>query len=147
MSCLEITIATISMLATVTIAITAVWQLPAMLRAQKQRATLDVCDRYDSDLIIVKSHRVLTSYYKNNAEVKETDLDEAYSTLMNYFDSVAIGIKQGLYLKKIADAHISRIVVKHINWSLDSKFSFHKKKDELNDSYEEIMALYEEWKR
>ena len=144
---LGLVISFISMLATIAIAVTACAQLPAMLKAQKQRATLDACDRYDIEPMIVYAHRIMRAYYNYNEDVDKNKLHNSVITILNYFDSIALGIDQGLYIKKIVKAHLSQIIIDHIEWAMDEKREHHLARSDMDDSHNYLMKIYDDWKK
>lgn len=78
--------------------------------------TLQVCDRYDIDPVLREVRKKLNEYLlrrEKKQKISDTDAKEyedCLFNLFNYFDSIAIGISQELYLDKIVKAHLDRIV-------------------------------------
>lgn len=78
--------------------------------------TLQVCDRYDNDLIIHRIKDDLRHYLKlrdtGHSFSNEAKVTYRYSVrgLFNYFDSVAIGLQQELYMDEIVKPHLRGII-------------------------------------
>lgn len=147
LSTFDIILSVIGTVATVFIAVAAFAQLSEIGRNQRRRDTLQACDRYDSDTVIVDAHRCLSKFY----EEKEVDNDgvmNSFSTLMNYFDSIAIGIEQGLYIKEIVEAHLSNIMCSVVDEFMSSKEPLiFASKSELFDGYESFQMLDKQFEK
>jgi hypothetical protein len=86
------------------------------IRAEAQRSrTLEMCDRYDCDPVLDLCLRRLSEARRTGELQKEP---EAYrpdiATLLNYLDSLAVGIEQGLYIEELARDHVEPIVKRHV---------------------------------
>jgi len=70
-------------------------------------ATLNACDRYDTDRLIQQAVRALKAAPRG----LDDQMKRLYATrLLNYFDSIAIGLEQNFYVEAIARPHIGRII-------------------------------------
>lgn len=70
---------------------------------------------------------------------------QAAGLLLNYFDSIAIGIQQEFYVKEICQEHIGAIFV---TWMESFRSVNEERFDKLmKKSFERLPVLYAEWKR
>lgn len=91
------------------------WQVSELQSQNKKSRTLTTCEKYDLDPILDASLRNLAAGNLSGDFAKaprkyKTDV----TTILNYLDSVAIGIEQGLYIDALAKDHLSVIVKKHV---------------------------------
>ena len=85
----------------------------------KKTRTLNACDRYDTDVLLDASLRnirkgrlsVGDSNLFTNADVYRTDI----VSVLNYLDSIAIGIEQGLYIEELSKDHLNEILQRHVD--------------------------------
>lgn len=143
---------------------------------RRKWATLQACDRYDTDPELTAAVRCLRKYHPysgpnrllppgvqaaapanaaatvNRAEsapTHEADLtpDQSYTLaaglLLNYFDSIAIGIRQNFYIKEICKEHIGPIFVSWMKRlrAVDSDV-FDR---QMAESFERLPSLLQEW--
>lgn len=94
---------------TLALAMVGISQIRVVARQQRKWTTLQACDRYDSDPIINAAHDVLWKHINVGAQ-SSVELTHAALRLLNYFDAIAIGIDQGLYIDELAHDHIGNIV-------------------------------------
>ncbi|MBX3493179.1 MAG: hypothetical protein KF899_09470 [Parvibaculum sp.] len=105
----------------------------------RQLETLKICSQSESDPTIVDVSRRIweaSDEGKNytNTAVKQHDL----IIMLNYLDSVAVGIEQGLYIESIAKAHLGLMFRKVVEVIFPSKAI-----DTVG--YEAIIKTYDEW--
>ena len=142
-------------------------------RQRQLWATLQVCDRYDIDSEIAESVRHLRKYHwyrgpclsppgvggpKVNSAVRRAELlptdvgehltvDQKYTMaagkLLNYFDSIAIGLQQNFYVEEVAQEHVGSIFV---SWMIDLRSSNPKHFDNLmQKSFGRLPKLFRDW--
>lgn len=151
----------INTLATIAIALIAYFQLSAWVATQKaqnlqhrQWATLQTCDRYDSDPIIREALSLIRAHKYNyllNGQIKTSkkysyDLDGAVVSLMNYFDSIAIGLRQNLYVEEIVREHLEGIIraqIEDIKGFSDTEVE--KRVGRFDKDFSRTLALLEKW--
>jgi hypothetical protein len=93
------------------------YQLAKQTFAQRQWATLQACDRYDSDPVLGAARASLYEFEATGQMTKErTEIRQACRTTFNYFDSIAIGLAQGLYVEEIVEEHLGHIMVTWLDW-------------------------------
>lgn len=118
------------------------------IRAEAQRSrTLDFCDRYDRDPILDLSLRRLWEARRSGELHKDS---AAYrpdiATVLNYFDSLAVGIEQGLYIEELARDHIEPLVHTHVNQYLSEEGVRELKLEWVHRSnYASLIKLAERW--
>ncbi|HEY0464322.1 MAG TPA: hypothetical protein VGC79_08945, partial [Polyangiaceae bacterium] len=91
-------------------------QLISIRAEAKKERTLAICHRYDIDPVLDVSLRSLwilqTSANKTAKDLKKHRPDIV--TVLNYLDSIAVGIEQELYIEELARDHIESIVKTHV---------------------------------
>lgn len=131
---------------TFALAIVAWHQLHKISDNQRRWSTLQACDRYDSDPIIVEQQRLLRRVLKNDRGVGDTDVRFALNTLLNYFDAIAIGIDQKLYLDEIANMHLGQIIK---NWfdrlAQTRNMTIKNELTTIKSDYKKLCQMYENW--
>ena len=123
------------------------YQLREMTLQQRNWATLQACDRYDTDpklgaaLIILRrlkegERTALTNYR----------IVMAVTTVFNYFDSIAIGLNQGLYIEGIVREHL-RTIMQRRKAELDATTheALNEFKREFEQHFANYIALVERW--
>jgi hypothetical protein len=123
------------------------YQLSRQTYTQRQWATLQICDRYDSDPLIRDAVTTLRALSESGKTTKtDLQIDMACRLLFNYFDSIAIGLAQNLYLESLAYPHIGSIMLswrKHIvTYQHPTVLAFLVK---LSKSYDQFEALAARW--
>jgi len=82
-----------------------------MREAAKIERTLAVCSRYESDVVVERCARILQLaydqgiYQKNPARYKHETV-----MLLNFLDTLAIGVEQNLYVDELAKDHMGPII-------------------------------------
>lgn len=87
------------------------WQITAVRRENKLERTLAACNRYESDAVIERCVRNLkdaemTTSFEDSPKTYRHDV----VVVLNYLDTIAIGIKQKLYEESLAKDHTRNIV-------------------------------------
>jgi hypothetical protein len=145
-------------LATIAIAIAAWRQLPFLVAqlgalaqqvqasreveqaaAQRQREweTIAACGRYDIDPVIETISKRLWDASRAGVDYSKVDPRDCIC-ILNYFDSLAIGIRQNLYIEEIVKDHNGLVISKAVELFI---------KGELvpAEGYRHLMALYDKW--
>jgi len=106
---------------------------------QRKWATLQACDRYDSDRFIQEAVKEL-----NLAGSKmDEKLRNIYITrLLNYFSSIAIGLDQDFYDDAIARRHLGYIVVGWFD-TIVTKYGYPLK--ETRENFVDLAKLVDRW--
>lgn len=121
-------------------------QLGVIARQQSQSATLDACNRYDSELPLQSARRRLDRFFKGKKIMDDADLELTFNSVFNYFDAIAIGIAQKLYDEKIAQEHVGNVLRA---WIRDVHESDHptivKLRQEFSRDYSNLQHLYRSW--
>lgn len=120
-------------------------QLRSIRAEAKKERTLAICHRYDIDPVLDVSLRSLwilqTSGNKTAKELKKHRPDIV--TVLNYLDSIAVGIEQELYIEELARDHIESIVKTHVEQYLKGTTP---KSAGLNpDHYKSLTKLCDSW--
>jgi hypothetical protein len=109
-----ITIATFCLVAvTLLLALVGVVQIFVIRKENKLERTLAACNRYESDAIIEGCvRRLREAQNRKEFEGKEKDFQQDIVMVLNYLDTIAIGVQQGLYDENLAWDHTEAIVRK-----------------------------------
>jgi hypothetical protein len=91
-------------------------QILSARREARINRTLAVCDRYDNDPILDQISRRLSVAHDDgslSADPSKYRID-LYS-IFNYFESIAIGVRRGLYDESIVRDHLELIINAHVD--------------------------------
>ena len=140
-----IVISAISAVAAIAIAVIAWYQIDALRKQQRKWSTLEVCNRYDTDPILVEAHRTLRKHV-DGKEIDQEALAESSLTLLNYFDAIFIGVKQKLYIKEIVKEHLWPIIKGHVQWTKESENpELVERNKMLPESFPNMMEYHDKW--
>jgi hypothetical protein len=103
-------------LATVTLVVVGVLQVSSIRKEAKTARTLAMCDRYDTDPVLDRCVRALNKAKAAGGDFSENpgNYADEVSTVLNYFDSLAIGIERGLYDESLAHVHNRDILSEYV---------------------------------
>jgi Domain of unknown function (DUF4760) len=103
----------------------AMWQLFLIKKEAKKNRTLDICNRYDNDPTFDSATELLaTAKQTGDLKANPVRYKKAIVTILNYLDSVAIGIEQGLYINDLAKDHLNEILQSHVSeYLLDTQLA------------------------
>ena len=104
-------------------------QISAGQEQRRKWATLNACDRWDTDGYIRSANSALKKSFgavaPNRLDVRDADY---LITIFNYFDSIAIGAEQGFYEKAIIVPHLGNIMqqamLRRQQWPLEFENTF-----------------------
>lgn len=134
-------------LATLGIVIVAWRQLKEQTTQQRRWATLQACDRYDIDPRIAGSLRMVRRLKEGEKPaLSEYEIGMRITTVFNYFDAIAIGVRQGLYLPEIVKAHLSEIMFLRLEELCASTHPAAQKfRDAFETYYSDLIQVLQEW--
>jgi hypothetical protein len=100
------------------------WCQVSSVRSEARKTrTLDVCNRYDCDTVLAEALNELHKAKKERVIGKDADpnipggkiyeLRQPVVTLLNYLDSLAIGIEQEVYDPDMIEDHMKSIILTH----------------------------------
>lgn len=97
-------------------------QIRAAREEAKKERTLAACNRYNSDLVLNRNvnalHRAnISGTFDNNPMAFRPKV----TNVLNYFESIAIGINQGLYDKQLVCDHLKEILAAYCKEYLNQK--------------------------
>jgi type II secretory pathway pseudopilin PulG len=112
-------------------------------RERKWR-TLSECNRYDSDPVIHEATVKLWEHRLGRSGTPDPRVLKPYAaTILNYLDSLAIGVNQGLYIDALIKDHMAEIVRYHVANHLNDAFAA---ACELNrNDYLAVLAMERGW--
>jgi hypothetical protein len=121
-------------------------QLHKISDNQRRWATLQACDRYDTDPTLVAQRKLLRERLRNSRFATASEVRFALNTLLNYFDAIAIGIDQKLYFSKIAEKHLGPVVRGWLDDLADTNDAVVKLEiQSIKSDYSSLCELYKEW--
>jgi hypothetical protein len=89
-------------------------QLRSIRDEANRERTLRVCERYDTDPILDRALRRLAIGWRTGDIQRDPEKYRPFvTTVLNYLDTLAIGIAQGLYIEELARDHLAEIVKFH----------------------------------
>lgn len=123
-------------------------QLRLIARQQSKWATLQACNAYDTDPIIQAAVRLISRHVDDpNAVSDSFSLGRAATTLLNFFDAIAIGLKQELYDEKIVVDHLQNIIFTRLtDIQRSSTKSMIDASSDMEICYPNLVALVARWK-
>lgn len=95
---------------TVALAITAYWQISAARQEARINRTLIACDRYDLDPVLERITRSLVEA-RQSGELAKDPYAHRFNlfTVLNYLESLALGIERGLYDESLVETYLKPI--------------------------------------
>jgi len=134
-------------LTTVGLFVMAWYQIQAVRNENRVERTLAACSRYESDATVERCVRALRHALATGGDYKEnpTKYQHEAIIILNFLDTIAIGIDQGVYEDLLARDHMKAIVKKWIELLLEPT----KAKDlEIPaDDYKCLHDLWSRWNR
>ena len=144
--------AMVTAIASVAIAGAAWKQLPLIAKRlkidgerQKQWATVTACQRYVTDPILREAKREIWTARDNGKKITidhpEAVRQDVY-ILLNYFDTIAIGINQGIYNENIVYDNLRYIIEDAV-----LKFVYKRSGDfqVKEEHFSDLITLYHKW--
>jgi hypothetical protein len=122
----------------------AVYQILSAKADAKITRTLAACDRYDTDPVLDRvTNRLANALHDGSLAKNPKDFSVDVLGLLNYFESIAIGISRGLYDKDIVRDMLKPIVIAHVDDLIVSGITGWTRPEE---DFDHLMGLYKEWK-
>jgi hypothetical protein len=122
------------------------WQIAAIRKENRLERTLSICSRYESDVVLercVKTLRDAQTRKEFGANPK-VYFHEVVMVL-NWLDTIAIGIKQGLFEEKLARDHTESIVKHYKNTYLTPNVLSALEID--SSDFQQLAAMADDWCR
>ena len=132
-------------LGTIALVIVGRHQLRAIREEGRISRTIAISDRYDIDPVLdFRLRRIARARVNGSLDTRPLDFRADIRTVLNYLDSLAVGITQDLYIESLAKEHNRAVLVGTVAQYLDNGGAA---KYGMNiDNYSTLMALYERWK-
>ena len=122
------------------------WQLRMGFLQQKKWQTLNACFKYEEseslrrDIDAISEKKKGPNDYSN---MVEAGFELNMLMLLNYFDALAIGVKQGLYRESIIKAHMKAIIPHYVEEVLEK---LPADADRIQRKYyTSLLDLYKKW--
>jgi len=134
-----------------------VWQIWAVKYNQQTWTSLQACDRYDLEPPIVEARDNLRSAAQDVEEsgsaifskCQERKIAQSARRLLNFFDAIAIGIKQKLYRDGLVKEHLQDVIRFALNDMVICKAkvaAVGNDLDEIREHYATLIKMLERWK-
>lgn len=120
------------------------WQITEIREEAKKERTLAACNRYDTDQLLDQSVRRFSAAQKNGwfaADPSKFKSDAVF--ILNYLDSIAIGIAQNVYSESLARDHIGPILCGYVEDLLDQTIA--RELGISAESFAHLMVVYNRW--
>jgi hypothetical protein len=142
---------------TLSLVVVGAWQISDVRRNQRTWTSLQACDRYDLEPMIVSARDTVRNAERDIADNPEIQFDKsrqreiagAARRVLNFFDAIAIGIRQELYLGELVKAHLENIIKGNLEDIIKCGKKIPEIKADLNEftvSYEDLDRMLKEWK-
>jgi hypothetical protein len=130
--------------ATWTLVIVGSWQVFGIRSEAKRERTLSVCNHYDSDPILDAARRKITQGTRDGKlQTSPQDFSNDAISILNYLDSIAIGIDQNVYVEKMVRDHLESILTGYVSQLLEPELA---KSLEFNAAdFSHLVALNKRW--
>jgi len=129
-------------------------QIPEQIRIQDERqrkwATVEACDAYVTDPVIYQASKNLWVASQNGTDYSDKDAIDAHdvATLLNYLESLATGVEQGVYVEEIVRDHFEGIMTKAVLVFIQGKSSENWRASDPyfpEEAVPGLMTLYMRW--
>ena len=128
--------------ATVALVVLGRAEIIAIREEAKQERTLEFCHRYDCEIVLDEALRRLGAAREAAPLAKNASNISDATTVLNYLDSLAIGIGQKLYIEELARDHVEALVRHHVEQYLsDSSPDLGLQKQD----YVMLLAMAKRW--
>lgn len=131
-------------LATILVAVVAGYQISEARRETRTNRTMEIIGRYDHDAVLEQALRHLAEGRDKGdlaSNVMAYRLDIV--SILNYLESIAIGTKQGLYIRELIEDYMEPIIRYHVEETLSLNLLKELKAEE--DDFEHVFMLKKEW--
>jgi hypothetical protein len=149
------TFTAVSAIATVVLVVVAIVQLGGLKEQLKQSAeqerrrnTLEVVQRSESDKFIHAAYKEVQTKVAGSTDYSGTTACEDHIvTILNYFEGLAIGIAQNIYVEKMARDYLQEALKKAVDIWLIGELPGHKVPEKMFglNEYTELRRLYGRW--
>lgn len=139
-----------TMILTLFLGVFAVAQIVAAKIQNRQWRTLEICNEYERNQVIEGAARNIFEA-KRSQSWNDPRLSRDATIILNYLDSVAIGVNQGLYIENLAKDHLQYIVKEHVNVflvqgnNLGLSRSHYEKLCEMHEKWSKNKNYYKSW--
>jgi hypothetical protein len=121
-----------------------VYQIRSIREEEKRKRTLDICAQYETNLVLhLCATQVARSRDSGDIQANPARYRPYMVGLLNYLESVEIGIAQGLYDEEIAFDQLEAIVRGHVSRYIDSGLIQRAGSDPQN--FRRVIAMRDRW--
>jgi hypothetical protein len=124
-------------------------QLKQSADQEKRRNTLDVVERVEHDPALIEAYKSVWEKTTGGVDyTKTTECKYHVITILNYFEGVAIGIAQNIYVESMARDYLENILKKATEvWLIGESTNTIKAPAKMfeNSEYSELRSLYRKW--
>jgi len=123
-----------------------IYQILAIRAENKKSQTLAACGEYDLNPNVYASLQILWAALESGELDREPKkFRPQLNTVLNFLDSIAIGIEQGLYIETLAWDHLELIVRRHVKRYIDSGIV--ERAGLEREDYLRLIDLRDRWSR
>jgi hypothetical protein len=113
---------------------------------ERQWQTIAACQRYLTDPVLIEAKRkiLVARGYGTKSRVDDPQsITQEAIFILNYLDSITIGVRQGVYMKEIVKDNLQSVIVDAVSRFIENELGdFHIKKDHLGN----LVALAQEFR-
>jgi hypothetical protein len=122
------------------------YQITAVRNENKGWRTLEACERYESDPVLdVCLRNIFAANQTGDFTANPQNYRLDATTVLNFFDGIAIGIAQDLYLEELVRDHLEPIVKWYVEVYLEPVFASRMGIDPTIE-YPRLIKLNQKWK-
>jgi hypothetical protein len=130
--------------ATVLLVVVGVLQIRSIREEEKRKRTLEICAQYETNIVLhLCLIRIATGRLSGDLDVRPERYRSHLTCVLNYLESIDIGIDQGLYQEEIAWDHLEAIVRGHVQRYIDTGVIQRAGMDPQN--FRRIIAMRDRW--
>jgi hypothetical protein len=120
------------------------YQIRSIREEEKRKRTLDICAQYETNIVLhLCVTRIAMARDSGALETNPRPYRSYMVGILNYLESVQIGIDQGLYDEEIAFDQLEDVVRGHVNRYIDSGLILRAGSDPQN--FRRVMMMRDRW--
>lgn len=140
-----IAIATFGLVAaTILLVVVGLLQIRSIREEEKRKRTLEICGQYETNIVLhLCVTRVAAARDSGELEANPRRYRSYIVGILNYLESIEIGIAQGLYDEEIAFDQLEAVVRGHVSRYIDGGIIQRAGSDPQN--FRRVMAMRDRW--
>jgi hypothetical protein len=131
-------------LATVLLAIVAGYQISEARRETRTNRTLEIISRYDECPVLERAlRRMAKARDKGDLATNVQAYRLEIVALLNYLETIAMGTKQGLYIKELIEDYMQPIIIFHVDETI--RLELLKGLEAEPKDFQHVFQLKKDW--